>query len=115
MTRGDPGAWTTEEAAVLRTAPAAVAAQLAVLGSDLPGFDNGDRAHLRRVAHALGGMQRNRDEALRLAREAMAARASIAAQCSRPEAVLLQAVLYLLAHDERLRQAAEEQAGSQAA
>ncbi len=86
--------------AVDGTTPAGLAAQLAVLGGDLPGFDNGDRAHLRRIAYALGQPQRNRAEALRLAREAVRIRADTPATRARPEAVLLEAVLWLLQQPE---------------
>lgn len=80
---------------------AEVAAQLAVLASELPGFDNGDRAKLRRIAFALGGFQRDQAEALRLADEAVRDRAGVAGQRSRPEAVFLMTVLWLLSQPPR--------------
>lgn len=88
------------EAMALRTTPLGLAVQLAVLGGDLPGFDNGDRARLRRIAYALGPTQQDHKEALRLAREAVRIRADTAAMRSRPEAVLLEAVLWLLMQPE---------------
>lgn len=98
------------EAAITATPAAAVAQQLAILGSELPGFDNGDRQQLRRIAFALGGMLADPAEALRLARDAVDKRCLGAPQQSRPEAVLLMAVLWLLVDGERSAAGAVSQA-----
>lgn len=77
--------------------PEALAAELALLGSDLHGFDNGDRAHLRKIARALVDPSPNAvPVALALAMEAVQHRASVALARTRPEATLLVAVLWLL-------------------
>jgi hypothetical protein len=92
-------AWSADELAVVDAPPHALAQQLAILASELPGFDCADRAYLRRAALALSPMQGNREEALRLVRQAVAARAGVGSQRARPEAVFLEAVLWLLARE----------------
>lgn len=91
-----PAGWTEEQTQIARQRPRALAAALAVTCSDLPGFDNADRAHMRRVALAL--LHGNNDEALALALRAVQDRASCGAKRARPEAVILEAVLWLLVH-----------------
>jgi hypothetical protein len=90
-----PATWTPEQTTVAQQRPRALAAALAVTCSDLPGFDNADRAYMRRVALAL--MHGDGDEALTIALQAVNARASCGATRARPEAVILEAVLWLLA------------------
>lgn len=96
MTAAATPSWTAEEQALVQASPHALALQLAIVASDLPGFDCADRAYLRRVGLALGPMQSDAAEALRLAREAVAARAGVGSMRSRPEAALLHCVLWLL-------------------
>lgn len=92
----DPTTWTVEQAMVAQQAPRELAAALAVTCSDLPGFDNADRAYLRRVAVAL--TRGDADAAMALALGAVDARASCGAARARPEAVILECVTWLLAH-----------------
>lgn len=85
-------------APLLRLPPHRLALQLAVMGAELPGWDNGDRAGLRRVAYALaGGAPDCRRQALGLCAELVEARGRTAFSPSRHELVLLLAVTYLLA------------------
>lgn len=105
----DPANWTVEQAMVAQQAPRELAAALAVTCSDLPGFDNADRAYMRRVAVAL--TRGDGDEAMALALRAVAARASCGAARARPEAVIVETVLWLLAHAATAQPAAAGGAG----
>lgn len=92
---GAPAKPTPEQQAVLQQSPREMAAALAIICSDLPGFDNADRAYMRRVAVAL--TRGDAEEAMALALRAVDARASCGALRARPEAVMVEAVAWLLA------------------
>lgn len=90
-----PGTWAPEQLIVARQSPRELATVLAVTCSDLPGFDNADRAWMRRVAVAL--TRGDDTEAMALALSAVDARAGCGYRRARPEAVQVEAVLWLLA------------------
>lgn len=83
----------------LPAGPQGLAQWLAIIGSDIPGFDNGDRHVLRRIAMALAA-----PDGLPLARRMVAhavgsSRTATGAPAfgdARPERALLAAVHYLL-------------------
>lgn len=94
-----PATWTPEQLTAAQQGPRELATVLAVTCSDLPGFDNADRAYMRRVAVAL--TRGADDEAMALALRAVHARASCGATRARPEAVIVETVLWLLAQAAR--------------
>ena len=74
--------------------PLTLAAWLAVLGGDMPGFDNTDRTNLRRIARALAGGVAPA-ELRTMCRHALIRHDMNRLAWTRPEAVLLAAVHFL--------------------
>jgi hypothetical protein len=76
--------------------PKTLALWLAIIGGDMPGFDNGDRANLRRIAQGLSGAL-PAEKLHALCTDAVMRRDThLAWMSSRPEAVLLAVVFYLV-------------------
>lgn len=85
-----------EAAELLSADPLQLAQWLAIIGGDMPGFDNADRSALRRCAQALAGAG-GADAARQIAAHAIRTNRNGAAwHTARPEAALLAAVHHLV-------------------
>ena len=85
-----------DAAQLLGAEPQQLAQWLAIIGGDMPGFDNADRSALRRCAQALAGAG-GADAARQIAAHAIRTHRNGAAwHTTRPEVALLAAVHHLV-------------------